>query len=483
MIVNFTKEVSTALDQIFNLKQGFLYTFFFLLGIFIPQQLSAQEIKPERPLNESDSIKNPMDELGNVSDAFQDNFFEALKQKAIENYELALTALNMAEKAAKTEENRAVVYFEMGKNHSYLKEYDLAEINFNKVLKSQGDRLDVLEQLYELYYQQREYEKSIPLVIKLVKFDEDYKEDLANLYTLTKQYNNALKQLDELDETWGESDIRNALRAQIYRATGNTEGAIENLEEKIDKNPKSEREYLNLIYLYSEQGNTEKAFETAKNLLKINPKSEIVHLALYKFYLDEGNASEAINSMKTVFASDEVEKETKYKVLADFIQFVNQNPDYEDELANIVNKFSVENGHVYEKLGDYYAAKNRKEDALKAYEKGIVINPDNFNLLKNTILLQIDFEKYDAAAKLSSEGLEIFPSQSLLYLLNGVANNGLKQSNTAIESLEMGLDFLIENPKMQRDFYNQLSLAYTQKGDAKNAAIYLEKANKLKMPN
>lgn len=424
-----------------------------------------------------------MDELGNVSDAFQENFFEGLKQKAIENYELALSALNKAEKAANTEENKAVVYFEMGKNHVFLKEYDLAEINFNKVLKSQGDKLDVLEQFYDLYYQQKEYEKSIPLVKKLVEFDEDYKEDLANLYTLTKKYDEALKQLDDLDETWGESDIRNALRAQIYRATGNTEGAIENLEGKIDKNPKSEREYLNLIYLYSEQGNTEKAFETAKNLLKNNPKSEIVHLALYKFYLDDGNATEAINSMKTVFASEDIDKETKYKVLADFIQFVNSNPDYEAELTRVVEQFSVENGRVYEKIGDYYAAKNRKEDALKAYEKGIVINPDNFNLLKNTILLQIDFQKYEAAAKLSSEGLEIFPAQPLLYLLNGVANNGLNLSDNAIESLEMGLDFLMEDPKMERDFYNQLSLAYSQKGDAKKAKTYSDKAANLKMPN
>lgn len=424
-----------------------------------------------------------MDQLGDVTDAFQENFFEALKQKAIENYELALTALNKAEKAAKTEENKAVVYFEMGKNNAYLKQYSLAEENFNKVLTSQGNRLDVLEQLYDLFYQQKEYEKSIPLVQKLIPFDEDYREDLANLYTLTKQYDKALEQLDQLDDVWGESDIRNALRVQIYKITGNTEGAIENLEQKIDNNPKNEKEYLNLIFLYSEQGNTEKAFDAAKNLLQNNPKSELVHLALYKFYLDEGNASEAIKSMKIVFTSEEVDKETKYKVLGDFIQFVNENPQYETDLAEIVNQFSIENGRVYEKLGDYYASKNRKEDALNAYEKGIAKDPDNYNLLRNTLLFQIDFKKYEAAAKLSSEGLEIFPAQALLYLLNGVANNGLQKSDVAIVSLESGLDFILEDPKMERDFYQQLSLAYTTKNDSKKAKMYLDKANDIKMPN
>ena len=454
------------------MKLKLIYILLLFFGILLPKQLCAQET--ETPAS---------GEPENVTDAFQESFFEALKQKGIENYELALAALNKAEKAAKTEENKAVVYFEMGKNHTYLKQYVEAEANFNKVLKSQGDRLDVLEQFYELYYQQKEYEKSIPLVQKLIPFDEDYKEDLANLYILTQQYDKALVQLDELDQVWGESDIRNALRAQIYRATGNTEGAIENLEQKIDDNPKNEKEYLNLIFLYSEQGNKEKAFEVAKNLLKNNPKSELVHLALYKFYLDEDNASEAIKSIKIVFASEEVDKETKYKVLGDFIQFVNENPQYETDLAEIVNQFSVENGRVYEKLGDYYAAKNQNEDALNAYEKGIAKDPDNYNLLKNTLLFQIDFKKYEAAAKLSAEGLEIFPAQALLYLLNGVANNGLQKSDAAIESLETGLDFVFENPKMERDFYEQLSLAYTAKGDSKKGKMYADKAAATKMPN
>lgn len=439
-------------------------------------QLCAQEIK-------NDSIHNPMDQLGDVTDAFQENFFEALKQKAIENYELALTALDKAEKTAKSPENKAVVYFEMGKNYSYLKNYAQAEENFNKVLKSEGDRPDVLEQLYEVFYQQKNYEKSIPLVQKLIPFDEDYKEDLANLYTLTQQYDKALELLDELDGIWGESDTRNALRAQIYRVTGNTKAAIENLEQKIDNNPKNENENLNLIFLYSEQGNKEKAFEAAKNLLKNNPKSKLVHLALYKFYLDEGNATEAIKSMKIVFSSEEIDKESKYKVLGDFIQFVNENPKYENELAEIVNQFSVENGRVYEKLGDYYAAKGRKEDALNAYEKGIEGDPDNYNLLKNTLLFQIEFQKYEAAAILSSEGLEIFPAQALLYLLNGVANNGIQKSDSAIESLETGLDFIMEDPQMEQDFYKQLSLAYTTKGDTKKAKIYSDKAAATKTPN
>ncbi len=454
-----------------NLKSIIL---FFLFGIFLfPKQLIAQETEP------------PTDDLGDVSDAFQENFFEGLKQKGIENYELALEALNKAEKAAKGEKNnQAVVYFEMAKNLKELKRYPQAEQNLEKTLQLVGDRIDVLEELYDLYYQQNDYVKAIPLVQKLIPFDEDYKEDLASLYVRTKQYNQAVTLLDELDASWGESDYRDALRTQVYKITGNTAGQIERLETKIEDNPKSEKEALKLIYLYSEQGENQKAFESAKKLFETNPKSELVHLALYKFYLAEGNAAEALKSMKIVFASNDIDTESKYKVLGDFIQFVNANPTYENELEKVVALFSDENSAtVYLKLGEYYFEKGNKEDALKFYELGTTKAPENYNLLKSTVLLQIDFKKFEQAAKLSERAMEQFPAQPLFYLLNGVSNNGLKNSDKAIESLEMGLDFLIDDAKMEKDFYKQLSVAYALKGDSKNAANYANKSADIKTTN
>ena len=136
---------------------NYSYILLFFFGtLFYPKVLIAQE------------IQGPTDDLGDVSDAFQENFFEALKQKGIENYELALEALKKAEEAAKEDPDaKAVVFFEMAKNLSKLKRYEEAEANFNKVLQARGDQLDVLEALYDLYYQQKNYEAAIPLVIKL----------------------------------------------------------------------------------------------------------------------------------------------------------------------------------------------------------------------------------------------------------------------------------------------------------------------------
>jgi len=457
------------------LNTKILFLYLFLFGILIlPKEINAQKLGDP-----------PTDDLGNVSDEFQVYFFEALKQKGIENYELAYEALQKAEIAAKkNEENKAVVYFEMGKNLSKLKRYEEAEINFNKVLAWDSEKIEVMEALYDLYYDSKNYEAAIPLVKRLILHDSDYKEDLANLYHRTKQYNKSLSLLDELDEDWGESNYRNALRNQIYRITGNTSEAINKLEEKIDKNPKSEQEYLNLIFLYSDEGNTKKAFETAKELLKQKPNSKLVHLALYKYYLEENNLDEAINSMKIIFSTQEVEKKSKIQVLDDFLIHSKKNPSYKVEIEKVTAPLlNNNNGQAFMLLGDYYLSEGNKEKALEFYLNGIKVDSDNYGLLKNTILLQIEVEKYEDAVKLSSQGLEIFPSQPLLYLVNAVANNNLKEADLAIENLETGLDYLFDNPQMEYDFYLQFSIAYELKGNKRKAIMYSKKASELSITN
>ena len=70
-----------------------------------------------------------------------------------------------------------------------------------------------------------------------------------------------------------------------------------------------------------------------------------------------------------------------------------------------------------------------------------------------------------------------------MYLVNGVANNELKNADQAIEILEMGFDYLFDDPKMEYDFYQQLIIAHTLKGSLKKVKIYQKKINQLSISN
>lgn len=427
----------------------------------------------------------PTDDLGNVSDNFQEHFFEALKQKGIENYQLALDALSRARShAGENPENHAIIYFEEAKNYKALRQFPEAEAAYLSSLERTGDRTEVMAGLYDLYFQQKNYPKAIPLVEKLAEREEDYKEDLANLYARTKQYDKAIALLDQLDANWGSSAGRSRLRQRIYRESGNTYGAINDLESKVKSDLKSEQDYLNLIFLYGEEGNVEKAYEVSQQWITAFPESELVHLALYRLYFERGEYQKSIASMSKVFAAQTIDNDRKYVVLTDFLEYAAKRPEMEQELDRLIRELDLTgDSKIYLELGNYYGARQEKETALRLYQKGLAQNPENFRLLVNTVLVHIDLEQFAAASELSEEGLELFPAQALLYLLNGVAYNGLDQPDAAIEVLETGLDYILDDPRMERDFYEQLSKAYMAKGADKKANEFKQKAAAINLDN
>jgi len=374
-----------------------------------------------------------------------------------------------------------VVYFEMARNYNELENYDRAIANLEKAHQLAPKREDVLDQLYKTYTRAKQYDNAVETLLKLLSFDEDYKEKLANIYLLNRQFEEALQTIDELDEQEGPSTYRNKLRRQIYARTGDTAAQIENLEQGIANNPENEQNYLNLIYIYSDMGDEEQAYDAALQLLEANPGSTLVHLALYKFHLEREEPEEAVNSMKIVFESEEIDAESKFKVLNDFLIFVDNNPEYEEDLMQVSKMLSErENApKLYSQLGKYYMKRGELEDALSFFKAGLAENTDDFQLVKNTIFLQLELEKYKEARDLSKEMLEVFPAQPVLFLLQGIALNQLEEYTEAIEILTFGQDYLIDNPRMEIDFYRQLKIAYKELGEEEKSAEFSRKVKAL----
>ncbi|HSP83626.1 MAG TPA: tetratricopeptide repeat protein, partial [Gillisia sp.] len=272
------------------------------------------------------------DDLGNVTDVFQENFFEALKQKGIENYEKAVTALLQCEKI---EPENPVVHFELGKNYRLLENYDEAIQSLQKANRLKPNQEWVMVELMETYYDNNDYEPAILIAQKLVPFNTKYNNNLADLYLRAKKYDELLVLLDKLDAQLGINEFRLGLRQQIYAMTENTPAQIQVLKDAIKANPENEVNYLNLVFVYSAEGMQKEAFDAAEDMRNKFPASKVVHLALYKFYLDSNNTPGALESMKTVLKAEEIDPESKFKVLNDFLGFVNENPQYENELKEV----------------------------------------------------------------------------------------------------------------------------------------------------
>jgi len=435
--------------------------------LMFPQNFSAQV----------DFNQRPNDDLGIVEDQFQEYFFEAIKQKGIENYQKSIDALL---KCIELDDEKPVLFYELGKNHMQLKNFGAAEDAFKEAVSLEPQNEWFLDELYGAYLQQSEMKKALKTVRQLVEFHPDYKQDLASLYIRLEKYNDALELLDEMDAKLGYSKDRDYLRNQIYNLTGDDKERIENLEERVKTNPEDESTYLRLIFRYSETGETDKAFNAAKKLEELNPDSQLVHLALYKFYLDAEETDKAIQSMKIVLTSPVIKPEAKTKVLNDFVKFVSANPEYESELIEITSLISEDKSvKTLTELGQYHLQMGDKEKALNYFEEVVKQEPKNFNIIKDVMLLNLDLKNFKRAEKLSAEAIELFPAQPVLYLANGVANTNLNKPKVAAKNLEIGVDYVIDDTKMLTDFYKQLSQAYKMMNNIKKSETFAKKAQAL----
>ncbi|UUF15616.1 MULTISPECIES: tetratricopeptide repeat protein [Flavobacterium] len=418
------------------------------------------------------------EDIALAPDEYQDAFYESLKQKGIENYDKAIASL---EKCIKIKPSDAVAYFEVGKNYLALKEYQNAQNAFEKATQLNPKNKWYWLGIYDVSYETKNYPLAIETIQKIIVFDEEYKDDLISLYMLTNQYDKALVTINEMNDKFGKSEDRDRYKMQILSQGKYQNAEISNLIEQIKKNPKEESNYVNLIFLYSKSDETVKAVDVAKQLAKEIPDSEWGQVSLFKSYLDANQADKAIKSMNVILSSSKIDSKIKHRTLNEFLIYVNKNPQYGPDLEKAISYFDNDKEvDVAKEIGKFYHSKNQFENAIKYYEKDLMTNSDT-DRETNLLLLEAytQAKQFAPMTKRAMTMIEVYPSQPQFYYYAGLGSNQLQQFKNAKTVLEMGLDYVVDDKKLEANFNIQLGEAYNGLGDAKKKEEYFLKANEL----
>ena len=423
----------------------------------------------------TDSISTISTESSRVE--FQGHFYEALKHKALENYTKAIEELLLC---VDINPKESAIFFELGTNYFNSSQFKQAEHNFKRAISLNPTNFWYKERLYHLYVHQARHEDAIAAIKPILSRSSDYSQDLVKLYINVGDFKQALNLLDSLDNRLGISLVRDKIRAEVYNLTGDEDKRIIHLNSRLLESPQTPQNFLNLIVAYSNINKKEKAFETAQAFLLKHPKSHLVHVALYKFYLDSEDFDKAIVSIKIVTTSNVVKSVIKLKVLNDFMQFVSRFPQYQSELIDVLN--AVDQKTISRSdllLANYYYNRKDYAKAVSCYEKALEFDPNNFNIIRNLALLYLETNEFDTASKFTNKQIDVYPSQPILYLVNGKAKRQLNKLEKATDYLMMGLDYVIDNSELQRDFYRELSITFRLRGNIKESEAFTIKAVKL----
>ena len=435
-----------------------------LIGIFWvllcnPIELLAQPEPNQKPTPEME---------------FQDAFYESLLQKGIENNDKAIVAL---QKCVALQPENATVYSELGRNYLAQKDYKNAYNSFEKATKIDPKNRWYWVGMYDVCYETKEYLKAIDIVTKLTEFKKEYKEELVSLYMNTQQFDKALDLINELNDKVGKSDLRENYKYQILQQPEYQSVERINMTNQIKKYPKEESNYISLIALYYKNNQDDKALEVAKILAKEIPTSDWAQVNLYQLYLTTNDDANVVKSMNYVLASSKIDSKIKHRMLNEFLIYCKDKPQLDPDLDKAISFFANDKEvAVAKEVGKFYHTKKNWSKAIHFYEMHLLNNNEDIETALLLLEAYTETAQFDVIIKKSEDWIQLFPSQPQFYYFAGLANNQLLAFKKAKDLLETGLDFVLENPALEINFYIQLGEAFSGLGDSTKKEMYFSKA-------
>ena len=435
----------------------------FVLGILLSSAASFAQTEP--------------DSIALAKNEFEDHFFEALKQKSIENYDKAIVEI---EKCLSTQPNNPVLHHELGKNWLALKKYSEAQRAFQKAVDLNPKERWYWNGLYDVFYETKDYQQSIIVVQKLIEFDKNFQDDLVSLYMYTRQFDKALALIEEMERTSNISQMMETYKLQILSESQSRKPQKEELEAAIIKYPQVEENYIQLIYLYSESNQEEKAMEVAKKLEQNIPNSDWAQVSLFKFHLNNGNGEKAAQAMHIALNSSKIETKIKHRILNEFLIFVNNTNSFDKELEKAVDYFGDDvTINVSKEIGIFFRNKKKTDKAIYYFERSLMKQKDDILVIELLLEAYADNNQFDKVSKKAEGFLELYPTHARLYFYAGLAQNQLKNYKKAIALLNSGMDFVVDDIDLEINFNIQLGEAYNGLGDQTKKYTYFNKAEQL----
>ncbi|TMM29918.1 hypothetical protein FDT66_08600 [Polaribacter aestuariivivens] len=265
-------------------------------------------------------------------------------------------------------------------------------------------------------------------------------------------------------------------KALSEKSIGNYQKAIENLENCNQILPNNLTVFFEFSKNYLSLNNTLLAKEYINRALEKEPTNIWMLKHLVKIQVRARNFNEAIKTQQKVIAINKKEREYLVRLFL-------QNRDYksassllntlesEDLLSENLRelKFTLDKRKVIPKPKKLEA---NLDDLLSSFE-----TDKSYKILEE--ILNKSKGNTEQLYKYSLKGITLFPAQPFVYLINGKSLNEKKEFKKAIETLQNGIDFVIEDA-MEADFYKEMAVSYKGLGNTKDAQKFLEKYKKLK---
>lgn len=410
---------------------------------------------------------------------FDSHFFTALKAKSLEDFDVALKHF---EKCIKLDDKNAIPFYEAALINARNGSYDLATEQIKIAVKLDSKNRWYALSYAEILFSNQDFTNSAIQYKKLITLEPGNKElyfMLADTYIYANDFRKAIGVYDDLEKHKGVDKMLCMQKHKLYREINDMKGAIKELESILNFFPEDieAMEILSELYLLNDE--KESAFALFKKIAIIAPNNGRVHLTLADYYRENGDNESSFEELKLAFKSSKLNIDTKVRILVSYYQLLAINKEIKEQayvLSDLMIKAHPQDLKARAVYADILYTDNKFQEAKEQYLLVLEKDKDKSQVWSQVLFIQAEQSDFEGMLSSSYEALEYFPVDPLFYYFNGVSNKWFKNNEIAISSLEMGVEFIVDNENLLLEFYSSLADVYHATKQHKLSDEYYEKA-------
>lgn len=394
---------------------------------------------------------------------FDNLFFQGLNLEQKQDYNGAIKCF---ENCLKINRNNPAVFYEIGKIYNTQGDFDLSTDKLKKAIN-----LDPKNKWYLLAYAQalfkkQDYKNASDQYKKLLDIEPTNREFyflLADTYIYQKRFIKAINVYNDLEKQKGIEKSVSIQKSKLYMQINKKESAIKELVNLLDKFPKDTEvmEILAETYLLNNQKKS--AMNLFEKISFLNPDKGRIHLTLADYYRQEGDNNKSFKELILAFKSKQLNIDTKIRVLASYLQIMLLNENLKKQAYLLSEILIEEHGESIKARAihaDILYTDNKFQQAKEQYILVLEKEKSKPEIWTQVLFIQAEQKDFEEMIKTSKEALSYFPMNPLFYYFNGISNKWLKNYDKAISSLEIGINFVVDNDLLLLEFYSSMADSY-----------------------
>lgn len=338
------------------------------------------------------------------------------------------------------------------------------------------------QELAYAYYGSKNYAEAAKSFQKLSNKEPKNVELLfaqAESLMLSKDVSGAIKVLDKLESQTGANPELSLEKFRLYRQIKQDDKAVNEIKKALVEYPSHPQLLANLVDYYFEKRQADDAFQYLIQLAEADPTNGNAQMALAQYYDQKGKRNESYAALKNAFQSDDIPLDNKMKTLLSMLEVQVKVDQEVIELAQILAIKYPEDSKSHAVLGDVYLKNGQNKESLESFKMALKYDPSKYVIWDQVLIMEYQNQDFDQLYVHTKKAIELFPTMIAPYLLHAISANQTKKPQEAIETIDSGIDLIVNDKDMKSEFLAQKGEAYFKLKNNKEAIANYEQALQL----